>query len=142
MRKKLGFRGSDFWIMLLLDNSSGRHLPIPEFVLMLLHQTAVSGVWKGANENYSHLKLVSFIISCCLNHHWLSYFFCYSFHCLFTSEMVLIMPKVAFQITQMIILVFCQAYREKCVDSLKVSLFKLQVSKHRKILVRMQREKN
>lgn len=27
---------------------------IPEFVLMPLHQTAVSGVWKGANENYSH----------------------------------------------------------------------------------------
>lgn len=34
-------------------------------------------------------------------------------HCLSTSEMVLIMPKVAFQITHIIILVFFQAYREK-----------------------------
>lgn len=56
--------------------------------------------------------------------------------------MVLIKPKVAFQIIQVIILVFCQAYKEKCVDSLKVSLFQLQVSRRRKILVRMQREKN
>lgn len=54
--------------------------------------------------------------------------------------MVLVMPKVAFQITHMIILVFFQTYRETCLDSEKVSLLQLQVSRARKILVRVQRE--
>lgn len=66
--------------------------PAPKFVLMPLHQTLLSGVWKGANENCIHFKPISFTINCHLNHRWLSSFF------VVHSEMVLIMPKVPFRL--------------------------------------------